>query len=333
MIVCWILFCRGDFHPCPFVSAVVTPAIREIELINANVTSQSPAATAASLRDDVPIAVDEKIRKMDSTERETRLVLNNELPDVSAAQHPAGAPLPTVSMLPVANATAVALVNGTAVAVVRQIPPVLQSPQSEMPSMFGALNGGAHVPAASPNVVMLSAPSSSGVVAASSASVRQREDVVEKSPASNYVKVRGHFCLVTNMCDSRRPNSLSEHHAAIAPMYSHVMAAIRSSTRVTNFSVCFRVSSCLQYSEVVGRGSFKTVYKGQDLEHGNLVAWNEISIKNLQARDKKRILNEMKLLKTMQHPCLITFYGAWVNKETEKVVFITELMSSGTLRG
>jgi len=74
------------------------------------------------------------------------------------------------------------------------------------------------------------------------------------------------------------------------------------------------------------------VYKGQHLEHGNLVAWNEISIRNIGQKELRRILNEMTLLKTLAHPHLIAFYGAWWNKEAEKVVFITELMSSGTLR-
>ena len=50
------------------------------------------------------------------------------------------------------------------------------------------------------------------------------------------------------------------------------------------------------------------------------------------ARERRRILNEVTLLKKLGHPNLIAFYGAWVNRETEKVVFITELMSSGTLK-
>ena len=40
-------------------------------------------------------------------------------------------------------------------------------------------------------------------------------------------------------------------------------------------------------------------------------------------RERKRILNEITLLKKLSHPSLIAFYGAWVNRESEKVVFIT----------
>lgn len=88
----------------------------------------------------------------------------------------------------------------------------------------------------------------------------------------------------------------------------------------------------VKYNALVGKGSFKTVYKGQHLENGHLVAWNEISIRNISQKELKRILNEMKLLKTLQHPNLIGFYGTWHKKEADKVIFITELMASGTLR-
>lgn len=88
----------------------------------------------------------------------------------------------------------------------------------------------------------------------------------------------------------------------------------------------------VKFGEVIGKGAFKTVFKAQDLEHGNLVAWNEVNIKMYGPRERKRILNEVTLLKKLHHPNLISFYGAWVNKESEKVVFITELMSSGTLK-
>ena len=45
-------------------------------------------------------------------------------------------------------------------------------------------------------------------------------------------------------------------------------------------AVCITmIALLLQFKEVLGKGAFKTVYKAQDLEHGNLVAWNEVNIK------------------------------------------------------
>lgn len=84
--------------------------------------------------------------------------------------------------------------------------------------------------------------------------------------------------------------------------------------------------------DVLGKGSFKTVYRAQDVNTGRVVAWNEISIRSISQKDKDRVVNEMKLLKTLSHRCLLNFYSAWVDTEHLKVIFITELMSSGTLR-
>lgn len=88
----------------------------------------------------------------------------------------------------------------------------------------------------------------------------------------------------------------------------------------------------LKYSEILGKGAFKVVFKGQDVNDGKLVAWNEVNIKTYSKKERERILFEIRLLRTLKHPHLLAYYGGWVNKETEKVVFVTEIMSSGTLR-
>lgn len=73
-------------------------------------------------------------------------------------------------------------------------------------------------------------------------------------------------------------------------------------------------------------------YKGQDLERGNLVAWNEIDISKWGAEQRARVLKEVNFLRTLRHPNLIKFFGAWLSDDKTKVIFITELMSSGTLK-
>jgi len=63
-----------------------------------------------------------------------------------------------------------------------------------------------------------------------------------------------------------------------------------------------------------------------------MLAWNEVPISGYTDKAKRRILNEVTLLRTLEHPNLIGFYGAWFDKAKQSVVFITELMHSGTLR-
>lgn len=68
------------------------------------------------------------------------------------------------------------------------------------------------------------------------------------------------------------------------------------------------------------------------MNNGNLIAWNEVAISRYAKRDRQRIMNEIKLLRNLSHPHLLSYYGCFMNKEADKVVFVTELMSSGTLR-
>lgn len=116
------------------------------------------------------------------------------------------------------------------------------------------------------------------------------------------------------------------------------------------------------------------MWKAFDTSEGVEVAWNTLCLDEVPRTDKKRILNEIKILEkvrvwgfrlrglilsvsltciqstdlrfgligestdpcsmyiqnTMQldHPNIITFYTSWYNKETRRIVFITELMNN-----
>ncbi|KAI8992017.1 kinase-like domain-containing protein [Mycotypha africana] len=77
----------------------------------------------------------------------------------------------------------------------------------------------------------------------------------------------------------------------------------------------------------LGKGAFKCVYKAIDREEGYEVAWNVIQVTR---QEVKAFAHEIEILKSVRHPNIITFHDAWYN-DTE-FVFITELMTSGTLR-
>jgi WNK lysine deficient protein kinase len=88
----------------------------------------------------------------------------------------------------------------------------------------------------------------------------------------------------------------------------------------------------LKFSEMLGKGAFKAVYKGLDVNNGNNVAWNEVNIKSYSKKERERIMYEIKLLRTLKHPNLLAYFGGWMVRESDKIVFVTEIMSSGTLR-
>ncbi|KAF1331122.1 Wnk protein kinase, partial [Globisporangium splendens] len=82
----------------------------------------------------------------------------------------------------------------------------------------------------------------------------------------------------------------------------------------------------------LGTGAYKTVYKAYDTDQGIDVAWNAIDIGVLPNTEKTRIIQEVQLLQKLEHKNIINFYGSWFSKEKNQVVFITEIMTSGTLK-
>merc|ERR1719193_1908024 len=101
----------------------------------------------------------------------------------------------------------------------------------------------------------------------------------------------------------------------------------------------------LKFDEEIGRGSFKTVFKGLDTETGVAVAWCELQDKKLTREERKRFKEEAEMLKGLQHPNIVRFYDYWdVNRPGVKstgltqvtakkyIVLVTELMTSGTLK-
>jgi len=87
-----------------------------------------------------------------------------------------------------------------------------------------------------------------------------------------------------------------------------------------------------RYEDVLGRGAMKTVYRAFDQEDGIEVAWNKVSLRNLDDVSIQRIYSEVRLLKSLRHKHIIMLYHAWLDKETRHVNFITEVCTSGTLR-
>ncbi|XP_076369833.1 uncharacterized protein LOC143256458 isoform X2 [Tachypleus tridentatus] len=89
----------------------------------------------------------------------------------------------------------------------------------------------------------------------------------------------------------------------------------------------------LKFEEEIGRGSFKTVYKGLDTATGVAVAWCEFQ-ERLNKSERQRFREEAEMLKGLQHPNIVRFYDYWEVSLTKKkyLVLITELMTSGTLK-
>ncbi|PSS11232.1 Serine/threonine-protein kinase [Actinidia chinensis var. chinensis] len=90
----------------------------------------------------------------------------------------------------------------------------------------------------------------------------------------------------------------------------------------------------IRYNEILGKGAFKTVYRGFDEVDGIEVAWNQVSAENaLQSPEHlERLYSEIHLLKTLKHENIIRSYSSWVDDESKTINIITELFTSGSLR-
>uniref|UniRef100_A0A672H087 Serine/threonine-protein kinase WNK4 n=1 Tax=Salarias fasciatus TaxID=181472 RepID=A0A672H087_SALFA len=90
----------------------------------------------------------------------------------------------------------------------------------------------------------------------------------------------------------------------------------------------------LKFNIEIGRGSFKTVYKGLDTETTVEVAWCELQTRKLTKAERQRFSEEVEMLKVLQHPNIVRFHDSW--KSTMKghkcIILVTELMTSGTLK-
>ncbi|AWP18039.1 putative serine/threonine-protein kinase WNK4 [Scophthalmus maximus] len=90
----------------------------------------------------------------------------------------------------------------------------------------------------------------------------------------------------------------------------------------------------LKFNIEIGRGSFKTVYKGLDTETTVEVAWCELQTRKLTKAERQRFSEEVEMLKGLQHPNIVRFHDSWKSmvKGHKCILLATELMTSGTLK-
>ncbi|KAI8929859.1 kinase-like domain-containing protein [Entophlyctis helioformis] len=80
-------------------------------------------------------------------------------------------------------------------------------------------------------------------------------------------------------------------------------------------------------NQILGKGAYKVVYKAIDREEGYEVAWNTCQTTKAEFME---LSDEIEILKRVRHPNIIQFHDCWF--QNSEFVFITELMTSGTLR-
>ncbi|KAJ1334885.1 hypothetical protein BSLG_008039 [Batrachochytrium salamandrivorans] len=90
-----------------------------------------------------------------------------------------------------------------------------------------------------------------------------------------------------------------------------------------------------RYAHCLGRGAYKEVFKAFDQDEGVEVAWNQLRLDHLSNKDAQRVLFEIQLLEGLRNDNIINLFYSWVaqtSSGSDGIFFITELMTSGTLK-
>lgn len=89
-----------------------------------------------------------------------------------------------------------------------------------------------------------------------------------------------------------------------------------------------------RYSETVGKGRFKEVYKAFNSQIGIDVAWSKVSAdaNHLDQNSLESVAQEMRRGLELDHPNIIRCFKCWQDSSNHCINLITELFTSGNLR-
>ncbi|MBA0880802.1 hypothetical protein Goshw_029843, partial [Gossypium schwendimanii] len=89
-----------------------------------------------------------------------------------------------------------------------------------------------------------------------------------------------------------------------------------------------------RYSELLGSGAVKKVYRAFDQEEGIEVAWNQVKLRNFSNDPSMidRLYSEVRLLRSLTNKTIISLYNVWLDEEHNTLNFITDVCTSGNLR-
>ncbi|XP_062088146.1 probable serine/threonine-protein kinase WNK11 [Humulus lupulus] len=89
-----------------------------------------------------------------------------------------------------------------------------------------------------------------------------------------------------------------------------------------------------RYSDLIGAGSVKKVYRAFDIGKGEEVAWNQVSLRKFVDDNSMiaRLFTEVRLLTSFKNDNIIACFAAWNDNQNRTLNFITEVCMSGNLR-
>jgi len=89
-----------------------------------------------------------------------------------------------------------------------------------------------------------------------------------------------------------------------------------------------------KYDQVARFGPYKRTYKAFDNEEGIEVDWNEVrpDDTNMDGHSHERIIQALQALQHFEHPHIVKVLAFWLSTDGSYIIYITEVLSSGTLK-
>ncbi|ORX81854.1 Pkinase-domain-containing protein [Anaeromyces robustus] len=84
-----------------------------------------------------------------------------------------------------------------------------------------------------------------------------------------------------------------------------------------------------QLGNGIGRGQFGCVYRALNLVTGQIVAIKRIKLEDQNKEDIDSLMQEVELLQSLSHPCIVSYYGFILNEEYLNIIL--EFVENGSL--
>ena len=218
-------------------------------------------------------------------------------------------------------------------------PPIIQSSINN-----SILNStGSHAQSSSSGSGSASSMNQTHTLTASTNSVQNIQNTIHVHPGKiSKIPVLPEFSTVQQQQFTHPPNIIEQYQTQHTSTPNTILGSQNDADTIDNIIKSPKAESdiverspggrYLRFSEKLGSGAYKNVYRAYDTNEGIEVAWNAVNLSGVPKTERARVANEVHLLERLHHSNIISFHGSWANREKEQVIFVTEILSSGTLK-
>lgn len=83
----------------------------------------------------------------------------------------------------------------------------------------------------------------------------------------------------------------------------------------------------------LGDGAYSKVFKVKRIADGHMYALKMVALKNLSDKEKDNAINEVRILASIKHSNIISYKEAFIDKSSESLCIVMELVDMGDLYG